>query len=84
MLTDLKGYQYRIGLLEAINIGICSIIIIITTIITLIITKNFYYAIIAFLISGIISFILYSINQIKLDNLKLQIDIYLALIDKEK
>lgn len=84
MYTDLNAYMFRIQILQTLNIAICGIIAILSIIIPYLIFKNIQYIFIGFLIGAIVSYITYAINQLKLDKYKLQMDIYLAIIDEKE
>lgn len=83
MFTDLDSYIFRIKILQTINIIFCGIIAITSIIIPLLIFKNIYYIILGFVVGAIIAYIIYAINQLKIDKHKLQIDIYMTLDDKK-
>lgn len=84
MYSNIKSYLLHIQMLEVINIILYTAIVIISTIVTLFITKNNFYALIAMLISVLIGYIIYSIIQLKADYYKMQIDTYMEIKNKMK
>lgn len=82
MISDLKAYSLHIQMLEVINYIIYAIIIVVPTFIAFISTKKFSLALITFLISILVGYVIYSIIQLTADRHKLQIDIYTAITDK--
>ena len=84
MYTDLKTYLMHIQMLEIINIVTYGLIIIVPSIITKIYTDNLKYTLIVFIICTIVGYLIYATNQLKADNHKLQIDMYMKLKELEK
>ncbi len=84
MYTDLKTYLMHIQMLEIINIITYGLIIIVPSLITKIYTDNLKYTLIVFIICTIVGYLIYATNQIKADNHKLQIDMYLQLKEIKK
>lgn len=84
MYSNVKAYLMHIQMLEIMNIILYVTIILLSTILTLIITKNFLYAFIVFLISILVGYIIYSIIQLKADYYKMQIDIYTKISELDK
>lgn len=81
--TDIKAYLSHIQTLEIINILIYVVIIIVPTIITFFITKIFLNTFIVFLTCTAAGYLIYAINQLRADQHKLQIDIYIKLLEIE-
>ena len=84
MYTDLKAYLMHIQMLEIINIIIYGLIIIVPSVLTKIYTNNLTYTMIVFIICTIIGYLIYATNQLKADNHKLQIDMYMKLKELKK
>lgn len=84
MYTDLKTYLMHIQMLEIINIITYGLIIIVPSLITKIYTDNLKYTLIVFIICTIVGYLIYATNQLKADNHKLQIDMYLQLKEIKK
>ena len=82
MISDLKAYSLHIQMLEVINILIYAIIVGVSTLVGFILFKNFLSTLVAFLISILVGYFIYSIIQLEADRHKLQIDIYTAITDK--
>ena len=79
MYTDLQAYKMHIQMLEIINIITYGIIIIVPSIITKIYTNNLKLTLIVFIICTIVGYLIYATNQLKADNHKLQIDMYMKI-----
>ena len=84
MYTDLKAYLMHIQMLEIINIITYGLIIIVPSVITKMYTNNLTYTMIVFIICTIVGYLIYATNQLRADNHKLQIDIYLQLKEIKK
>ncbi len=83
MLSDLKAYVLHIQMLEIINIITYAIIVTSATLVGLFLFKKIIFAFIAFLISLLVGYFIYSMNQLTADKHKLQIDIYSAIVNKQ-
>lgn len=83
MKCDINKYKKHIEILEIINMTIFFIIILSSTIITLLIFRKFSYALLAFIISIAIAYIIFAILQLQADKHKLQIDIYKEITKKK-
>ena len=84
MYTDLKAYLMHIQMLEIINIITYGLIIIVPSVITKMYTNNLTYTMIVFIICTIVGYLIYATNQLRADNHKLQIDMYLKLKEIKK
>ena len=84
MYTDLKAYLMHIQMLEIINIITYGLIIIVPSVITKMYTNNLTYTMIVFIICTIVGYLIYATNQLRADNHKLQIDMYLQLKEIKK
>ena len=84
MYTDLQAYKIHIQMLEIINIITYGIIIIVPSIITKIYTNNLKLTLIVFIICTIVGYLIYATNQLKADNHKLQIDMYMKIKELKK
>lgn len=84
MYTDLQAYKMHIQMLEIINIITYGIIIIVPSIITKIYTNNLKLTLIVFIICTIVGYLIYATNQLKADNHKLQIDMYMKIKELKK
>lgn len=82
MNCDINKYKRHIEILEIINMTIFFIIILSSTIVTLLIFRKFSFALLAFVASLIIAYIIFAILQLQVDKHKLQIDIYIAIEKK--
>lgn len=83
MYSNLNNYYLHIQMLEIINMILYVGIILTTSIVTYILTKTFLYTLIGFLISILIGYIIYAIIQLKADQHKLLIDMYLKINNKK-
>ncbi len=83
MYSNLNNYYLHIQMLEIINMILYVGIILTTSIVTYILTKTFLYTLIGFLISILIGYIIYAIIQLKADQHKLLIDMYLEINRKK-
>ena len=83
MYSNLNNYYLHIQMLEIINMILYVGIILTTSIVTYILTKTFLYTLIGFLISILIGYIIYAIIQLKADQHKLLIDMYLKINRKK-
>lgn len=84
MYTDLQAYKMHIQMLEIINIITYGIIIIVPSIKTKIYTNNLKLTLIVFIICTIVGYLIYATNQLKADNHKLQIDMYMKIKELKK
>lgn len=83
MLLDIKKYIIHIQMLEIINILIYIAIIISSTLIGIIIFKEFINGLIGFLIGILAGYFIYAIGQLKVDEHKCRLGIYIKLMNEE-
>ena len=76
MLLDIKKYNMHVQMLEIINILLYTAIIIASTLIGLIVYKQFIIGLVGFLIGILVGYLVYAVGQLKVDEHKYRIDIY--------
>ena len=81
MLLDIKKYNMHVQMLEIINILLYTAIIIASTLIGLIIYKQFIIGLVGFLIGILVGYLVYAVGQLKVDEHKYRIDIYIKLMN---
>lgn len=83
MLLDIKKYNMHVQMLEIINILLYTAIIIASTLIGLIVYKQFIIGLVGFLVGILVGYFVYAIGQLKVDEHKYRIDIYIKLMSDE-
>lgn len=81
MLLDIKKYNMHVQMLEIINILLYTAIIIASTLIGLIVYKQFIIGLVGFLIGILVGYLVYAVGQLKVDEHKYRIDIYIKLMN---
>ncbi len=84
MFLDIKAYNLHIQMLEIINIFTYAIIIISSTLIGIFIFKKFIFGLMGFLLGILVGYFIYAIGQLKADQHKFQLDLYIKLIQEGK
>lgn len=82
-MLDIKKYNMHIQMLEIMNILVYTAIIIVSTVIGLIIFKEFITGLVGFLVGILVGYFVYAIGQLKVDEHKYRIDIYIKLMSDE-